>query len=68
MHFGGVVWRGEGIRWLSWKQMCIPKNLGGMGFRSLHEFNLVLLAKQGWKLLRDDMPLVRRVFNVRYYP
>ena len=37
--FNAFWWCGEekGIRLLSWKQICIPKNLGEMGLCSLHE-------------------------------
>ena len=38
------------MSWMSWENLCVPKNQGGMGFKLLKEFNLALLAKQGWKL------------------
>lgn len=39
-----------------------------MGFRSLRDFNLALLAKQGWRLLCNPDYLVGRIFRARYYP
>ena len=39
-----------------------------MGFRSLHEFNLAMLGKQGWKLLTNTKSLVARVYRARYFP
>ncbi|KAM6543560.1 hypothetical protein CsatB_008007 [Cannabis sativa] len=38
-----------------------------MGFRSLHDYNLSLLGKQGWRLLLNDHTLVGRVYKARYY-
>lgn len=32
------------IHWHSWENLCRPKLDGGLGFLSLYEFNLALLA------------------------
>ncbi|XP_030478020.1 uncharacterized mitochondrial protein AtMg00310-like [Cannabis sativa] len=56
------------ISWMSWGRMCRHKHAGGLGFRSLHDFNLSLLGKQGWQLLTNESSLIGKVFKARYYP
>ncbi|XP_074342549.1 uncharacterized protein LOC141680145 [Apium graveolens] len=53
---------------MSWSRLCAAKVQGGMGFKSLRDFNIALLGNQAWRLLSSPDKLVSRVFKVRYYP
>lgn len=64
----GVKGDEKKIHWLAWEKLCDPKIEGGMGFRDLTLFNLSLLAKQGWRLLRNPGSLVAQIFKAKYYP
>ena len=33
------------IHWVAWKNLCLPKNNGGLGFKDIVNFNLALLGK-----------------------
>ena len=48
--------------------MCEPKASGGLGFKNLKCFNLVLLAKQGWRLQLAQDSLVFQVLKAKYFP
>lgn len=52
------------IHWLSWDKLSLPKAQGGMGFRTLRAFNLAILAKQGWKLLKEPGSLLHRCLKL----
>ncbi|XP_060973673.1 uncharacterized mitochondrial protein AtMg00310-like [Cannabis sativa] len=58
----------KGVSWFSWRKLCKYKKSGGMGFRSLHEYNLSLLGKQGWRLLLYQDSLVGPIYKARYFP
>lgn len=57
----------RGLHWLAWDQLCNPHLDGGVGFRTLADFNLALLAKQMWRLLRFLDSLLCRVLKERYF-
>jgi len=58
----------RGINWLSWEKLSMHKTNGGMGFKDLTAFNLVMLGKQGWKFLTEPNSLVSRLFKACYFP
>lgn len=53
----------KGIRWSSWDQLCYPKKFGGMGFRRVRKFNIVMLGKQAWRLMTEPHTLVARLIK-----
>ncbi|XP_031094434.1 uncharacterized protein LOC115998904 [Ipomoea triloba] len=58
----------RGLHWLSWSRLATPKSSGGIGFKKIHEFNIALLAKQGWRLLVNPQSLVSRILKAKYFP
>ena len=56
------------MAWLGQKKLCAPKASGGMGFKSLKEFNLAMLAKQGWRLQQRQNSLTHHVLKSKYFP
>lgn len=46
--------------------MCLPKNMGGMGFCDLKCFNAALLAKQAWRLLEGPNHMLVETLKARY--
>ncbi|XP_060960731.1 uncharacterized protein LOC133031277 [Cannabis sativa] len=53
---------------MSWDRLATPKEECGMGFRHLHDFNLAMLAKQGWQLLCKPDSFAGRVYKAKYFP
>ncbi|XP_030497624.2 uncharacterized protein LOC115713283 [Cannabis sativa] len=60
--------KGNGINWMNWNRLSQPKHEGGLGFRLLHDFNLAMLAKQGWRFLTHPNSLVSRIYKACYFP
>ncbi|KAA3458125.1 reverse transcriptase [Gossypium australe] len=58
----------KGIHWCAWKDLCLLKENGGIGFQNLADFNVALLAKQGWRLINYPDSLLARTLKAKYYP
>jgi len=59
-------WGSEGrkIAWGSWKKICEPREIGGLGVIDLRIFNLALLGKWIWRLGRIRVVCERRFLNL----
>ncbi|XP_041001694.1 uncharacterized protein LOC121247405 [Juglans microcarpa x Juglans regia] len=58
---------GKRVHWWRWDRLGQCKGRGGLGFRMLEDFNKALLAKQGWRLLKEPESLVGRIFKDKYF-
>ena len=47
--------------------LCVHKDNGGLGFKDLTNFNMVMLGKQLWRLIEKPNTFFSRVFKRRYY-
>lgn len=54
------------LHYISWDKICQPKKCGGLGIRRLHQMNVALLAKFGWKALTEEEPLWIKVLLAKY--
>lgn len=52
---------------MAWDKLCTPKNGGGLGMKRLRDFNVAMLAKQGWRILNNVNPLVSAIMKARYF-
>ncbi|KAL0378864.1 UNVERIFIED_CONTAM: putative mitochondrial protein [Sesamum radiatum] len=64
-------WHNKGIRkihWISWENLCVRKEEGGLGFQKMGAFNLAMLAKQLWRIISQPHCLLSRVLKQKYFP
>lgn len=63
--WGGVggAWK---ICWVSWKKVCQPRSMGGLGVRDVNLVNISLLAKWKWRFIQADLPLWKVVLRGKY--
>ncbi|XP_016199132.1 uncharacterized protein LOC107640089 [Arachis ipaensis] len=56
------------IHWKSWVKMTRSKINGGLGFKDLECQNIAHLAKQAWRLLKEEDAIWVRTLKAIYYP
>lgn len=58
-------WAGSAIK-VSWRVVCSPRNVGGLGVRDLRSFNYALLAKWWWIRASCPESRIARVLQTKY--
>ncbi|XP_060960729.1 uncharacterized protein LOC133031276 [Cannabis sativa] len=56
----------NGLHLKAWDKLCLPKSLGGLGFRKTREMNQAFLAKWGWNILNGSQSLCCRILAAKY--
>ena len=51
----------------AWKDLCTPKEVGGLGFRLFQDLNLAFLAKLGWAIARGDDSYWANLMRAKYF-
>ncbi|XP_015931910.1 uncharacterized protein LOC107458226 [Arachis duranensis] len=58
----------KSIHWKSWTKLTKCKTNGGLGFKDLECQNIAHLAKQAWRLLKEEEAIWARILKAIYYP
>uniref|UniRef100_A0A803QHI4 Reverse transcriptase zinc-binding domain-containing protein n=1 Tax=Cannabis sativa TaxID=3483 RepID=A0A803QHI4_CANSA len=56
----------HGLYLKAWDKLCLPKSLGGLGFRKSREMNQAFIAMWGWNILNKSQSLCCRVLTAKY--
>ena len=54
------------IHSVSWVAVCLSKEKGGLGIRSLDTLNKALLGKWAWRFIVEDNPMWKKVIILKY--
>lgn len=52
---------GKKLHRLSWRKLCASKFEGGIGFKSIGEFNQAMVEKQVWRIIQNPNSLLTRI-------
>jgi len=54
------------IHWTKKSNLFKSKHSGGLGFKSLRDFNIAMLAKQVWRFHSNPNSLIARCYKAKY--
>ena len=54
------------IAWVKWRDICLPKELGGLGIKDISSFNAALLGRWLWALASTQDQLWARILISKY--
>ncbi|XP_071697814.1 uncharacterized protein [Rutidosis leptorrhynchoides] len=68
LDFCGFLWcqdiSSKGKAKVAWKDVCIPKDQGGLGLRPLRDWNETLMVKQIWRIVAKEDSLWSKWVNL----
>lgn len=50
------------------ERKCVSKKKRVEWFRNFEAFNMAMLAKQGWRILKEPNSLASRLLKAKYFP
>lgn len=53
---------------MDWEKLCKSKIQGSICFKNLKIFNMALLAKQDWRLLKNTNSLLYKFIKAKHFP
>ncbi|XP_068466211.1 uncharacterized protein [Phaseolus vulgaris] len=56
----------KSISWVSWENVCKPKQEGGLGIIDIRDFNYALMAKWKWRWLSDEKGRWKDILESKY--
>ena len=54
------------ISWVSWENLCKPKEEGGLGLKDIRKFNFAILAKWRWRFMSQERGKWKDVLESKY--
>jgi len=54
------------ISWVTWKNVCMPQEEGGLGIKETRCFNAALLAKWKWRIMSNEGGKMKEILGSKY--
>ncbi|KAI0501634.1 hypothetical protein KFK09_016579 [Dendrobium nobile] len=56
----------KGMHYVSWRELCLPRDMGGLGFHDLIAWKGALRARLAWTVINDPDSLLHKVVTAKY--
>lgn len=57
---------GNSLMLKTWNSICLPKTIGGLGFRRMEDFNKALFSKLVWHIVSPNSSLWNTLMILKY--
>ncbi|XP_026428607.1 uncharacterized protein LOC113324500 [Papaver somniferum] len=60
--------KSKGLYYIAWDDVNKPKELGGLGFKNMEFFNLAMISRITWRLVKEPNSLWSNTMKASHYP